>query len=85
VPGQGIKAFIYHMLFFLFGPPICLVLVCFDNTRLLKNMAFLPSNSMALNQFFILQTVTWLALFGANVLIVKDSIEAALDDDSERV
>ena len=35
VPGQGIKALIYHLLFFLFGPPICIILVCFDKVRLL--------------------------------------------------
>jgi len=35
VPGQGIKSLIYHLLFFIFGPLICLILLCFDNVRLL--------------------------------------------------
>ena len=35
VPSQGIKTLIYHLLFFIFGPLICIILLCFDNVRLL--------------------------------------------------
>ena len=81
IVSHGMKAFVYHILFFFFGPFCVPILLCFENVNFMKNLGFLPTKA---NFFFIAQLPIFICNAGAVAIAINDRIDAANGDDPER-
>ena len=85
MPSQFVKSLVYHILFaMILGPMTFGILICFEKVAYLRNMGFIPGMDSDTMMYFMQQTMVWMMFVGIIAMAVKNRMDAANDEDSEK-